>query len=91
MVLGACPAFQTRWDKRHEFWVGKEAGIYNDLAEFAHFIVDDAHPSPDITPVDAAFALMEKFFEEGDQEVRDAAGQEDMFQTSWPDIASRMG
>lgn len=74
MVLAACPAFRTRWDKHREFWQGQEAGIYNDLGEFAVFIVDDSYASGDIASVDAAFALIERFFAEGNQEVRDATG-----------------
>ena len=74
MVLIACPAFQERWNKHRESWRNEEPGIYNDLGEFAHFIVDQAYPSGDLASVNASFALMEKFLEEGDQEVRDAAG-----------------
>jgi hypothetical protein len=57
------------WEKPQEFWDGEEAGIYNDLAEFATFIVD-AFAWQDTEPIVAAFAAIEKFLGEGDEEVR---------------------
>jgi hypothetical protein len=73
MALIACPAFRESWNKHRQFWQDEEAGIYNDLAEFADFIVDQAYGSGDLASVDASFALTERFFDEGDDEVREAA------------------
>ncbi|HTS11694.1 MAG TPA: hypothetical protein VMH00_06215 [Candidatus Limnocylindrales bacterium] len=73
MILESCPAFAAAWDKHREFWEGEEAGIYNDLAEFATFIVN-AYEQGNIHLMTAAFAIIEEFFASGDQEVRDAAG-----------------
>jgi hypothetical protein len=58
--------------KHRKFWGEEEAGIYNDLAEFAHFIVE-AYDHNDRASTTAAFALIEQLLFEGDQEVREAA------------------
>ena len=51
---------------------GEEAGIYNDLAEFATFIVD-AYARQETESVVAAFATIEELVVGGDEEVRAAA------------------
>jgi hypothetical protein len=72
-ILEKCPAFAPAWKKHREFWGDEEAGVYNDMAEFAQFVVD-AYERGDIEPVVAAFAVVEHFLANGDQQVRDAAG-----------------
>jgi hypothetical protein len=72
LLLARCPGFQPIWEKHQEFWAGEEAGIYNDLAEFATFIVD-AFARQETEPVVAAFATIEELLDEGDEEVRTAA------------------
>ena len=39
------PKFRPRWEKHLEFWKGEPAGGYNDMAQFAHFVVEDLYPS----------------------------------------------
>jgi hypothetical protein len=53
-------------------WEGEEAGIYNDLGEFATFVVD-AYERQDTEPIVAAFRTIEELLGEGDEEVRTAA------------------
>lgn len=72
LLLVSCPGFQPIWDKHRELWEGEEAGIYNDLSEFATFIVD-SYARQDLEPVAAAFAAIEQLLDEGDEEVRTAA------------------
>jgi len=72
LILARCPSFQPLWAKHQEFWDGEEAGIFNDLSEFATFIVD-AYASQDTEPVVAAFGLIEELLADGDDEVRAAA------------------
>lgn len=72
LILAACPGFQSRWDEHLEFWKGEEAGVYNDLGAFAHFIVD-AYECQDIEPIVAAFGVIERLLGEGDEEVQTAA------------------
>jgi hypothetical protein len=71
LILARCPGFIPTWEKHQAFWQGKEAGIYNDLAEFATFIVD-AYGCQDTGPIAAAFATIEELLVDGDEEVRTA-------------------
>ncbi|MGH7079812.1 MAG: DUF7674 family protein [Acetobacteraceae bacterium] len=72
IALEKCPAFAPEWEKHRDFWVGEEAGIFNDIGAFAHFVVD-AYERRDIQSVDAAFEVIEYFLDAGDEEVRAAA------------------
>jgi hypothetical protein len=72
LVLSRCPGFKSTWEKHRELWQGEEAGIYNDLGEFASFIVD-AYARHEIAPIIAAFALVEELLGGGDEETRGAA------------------
>ena len=72
LILARCPSFTPAWEKHQAFWQGEEAGIYNDLAEFATFIVD-AYAHQDIESVLAGFATIEELLVGGDEEVRTAA------------------
>ena len=67
------PGFAPTWKKHRELWGDEEAGICNDIGEFAQFVVD-AYECGDKDLIVAAFALIEEFLTNGDQEVRDAAG-----------------
>jgi hypothetical protein len=72
MTLERCPAFAPNWKKHRESWGDEEPGIFNDIAEFAQFIVD-AHERQDVQSIDAAFALIEELLVNGDEQVRAAA------------------
>jgi hypothetical protein len=72
LVLARCPAFTPTWERHRLSWEGEEAGIYNDLAEFATFIVN-CYAQGHIEPVVAAFALIEELLVGGNEEVRNAA------------------
>jgi hypothetical protein len=72
LILTRCPGFQQTWEKHQELWRGEEAGIYNDLSEFATFFVD-AYGRQDTESIVAAFDLIEELLVSGDEEVRTAA------------------
>jgi hypothetical protein len=72
LILAKCPSFTPTWEKHQAFWQGEEAGIYNDLGEFATFIVD-AYARQETEPIVAAFATIEELLVGGDEEVRTAA------------------
>ena len=72
LLLAKCPGFQPIWEKHQKSWQGEEAGIYNDMAEFATFIVD-AYARHDTKPIVAAFGVIEELLGEGDEEVQTAA------------------
>jgi len=59
LILAKCPRFKPTWEKYQKLWQGEEAGIYNDLGEFATLIVD-SYAKQDIDPTFAAFALLEE-------------------------------
>jgi hypothetical protein len=71
-ILTKCPAFIATWEKHQAFWQGEEAGIYNDLSEFAAFIVD-AYSRQETETIAAAFRVIEGLLVEGDEEVQTAA------------------
>jgi len=72
LILARCPGFVPMWEKHRALWQGQEAGIYNDLGEFANFIVD-CYTRQEIEPIAAAFGMIEQLLSEGDEEVRAAA------------------
>jgi hypothetical protein len=72
LILDRCPGFIPTWEKHRAFWQDEEAGIYNDLAEFATYIVD-CYAHQDIEPIAAAFRIIEELLSDGDEEVRTAA------------------
>ena len=71
-ILTKCPAFIPTWEKHQAFWQGEETGIYNDLGEFATFIVD-AYSWEETETIAAAFRAIEEFLADGDEEVQTAA------------------
>jgi hypothetical protein len=72
LVLARCPGFAPTWEKHRLLWEGEESGIYNDLAEFATFIVN-CYEQRATEPVVAAFALIEELLVDGNEDVRNAA------------------
>jgi hypothetical protein len=72
LILAKCPSFTPTWEEHQTFWQGEEAGIYNDLGEFATYIVD-AYARKEIEPIVGAFATIEELLADGDEEVRTAA------------------
>jgi len=65
------PGFRPRWEKHLSFWKGEPAGGYNDISEFAHFVVKELYPSGKTEEVQHAFDLMEQWLVNGNQKVRD--------------------
>jgi len=39
-LLEICPDFRTRWEEHLRYWGDAEPGIFNDTAEFVHYLVD---------------------------------------------------
>jgi len=44
-LVAEFPTFRPRWEKHVRYWNGEPAGAYNDISEFAHFIVEDLYPA----------------------------------------------
>jgi hypothetical protein len=69
-LIAEFPGFRPRWEKHLEFWKGEPAGSYNDIAEFAHFVVDDLYPNGSTADLQRAFDLMEQWLVNGNQNLR---------------------
>ena len=65
------PGFRPRGEKHLELWKGKPAGSYNNIAEFAHFVVQDLYPNGNTPDLQRAFDLMEQWLVNGNQNLRD--------------------
>jgi hypothetical protein len=72
LILDTCPGFRPTWEKHRALWHDEEAGIYNDAAEVATYIVD-CYGNGDTEPIGAAFGVIEELLVTGDEEVRAAA------------------
>jgi hypothetical protein len=70
-LIADFPDFRPRWEKHLDFWKGKPAGSYNDIAEFAYFVVQDLYPSGNTADLQRAFDLMEHWLVNGNQNLRD--------------------
>ena len=69
LMLETLPGFRERWDKHVAKWEGKEAGLYNDVGQFAHHIIE-LHTRGDVAGVQAGFRLVERLLVEGDEEAQ---------------------
>jgi len=65
------PGFRPRWEKHLSFWKGEPAGGYNDISEFAQFVVKELYSSGRTEETQRAFDLMELWLVNGNQNVRD--------------------
>ena len=65
------PGFRSRWEKHLELWKGEPAGGYNDISQFAHFVVEELYPSGQTEEVQRVFDLMEQWLVNGNKKVRD--------------------
>jgi|SRR5215469_6272322 len=70
-LIAEFPGFRSRWEKHVELWKGEPAGSYNDIAQFAHFVVQDLYPHGNTADVQRAFDLMEHWLVNGNRNLRD--------------------
>lgn len=71
-ILKIAPDFKPRWQKHLERWDGQPAGIYNDIAEFAHYVVD-CYDTGETSCYSAFFDLVERLIATGSKEMQDLA------------------
>jgi hypothetical protein len=69
-LLAACPSFRPRWEQHLADWHGEDAGIYNDLAVFAHHLVD-SYAADRTAEFAAVFQLIERLLSQGPEELRE--------------------
>ena len=72
MLLEACPGFEKTWKEHLNWWGGEEAGEFNDVAEFARYLVESFEKGQ-TSEFPAAFAVIEEILNKGDQQARDLA------------------
>ena len=69
MFLAACPGFESTWQEHKRWWKAEEAGEFNDIAEFARYLVE-SYESGRTSEFPTAFAILERVLNEGDEEAR---------------------
>ncbi|RYG71029.1 hypothetical protein EON80_06045 [bacterium] len=72
LMLEAAPGAQSRWDEHIEYWNGEKAGDYNDIGEFAHYVVD-GYEKGETAEFDAIFQVIERLIIEGNDETQGVA------------------
>lgn len=69
LMLKACPSVKDAWQEHLKFWEGKKAGDYNDIAVFAHHIVE-CYVQNKTKEIDDAFETIEQLIKDGSEEIR---------------------
>ena len=69
LLLEASPSARPAWEKHLASWKGEQAGDFNDVAVFAHHIVD-CYAKGATAEYGALFATLERILREGDGEAR---------------------
>jgi hypothetical protein len=70
-LIADFPDFRPRWEKHLDSWKGEPAGSYNEIAQFAHFVVEDLYPKGKTTDLQHAFDLVEFWLVNGNHNLRD--------------------
>ncbi|MDQ5824519.1 MAG: hypothetical protein M3441_09975 [Chloroflexota bacterium] len=68
-LLLICTGFKPTWEEHLGYWKGEEAGIFNDSAQFVHYLVD-TYEQGDAETLYSAFETIEKFMVEGTEETK---------------------
>jgi hypothetical protein len=69
-LIAEFPGFRPRWERHLELWKGEPAGSYNDIAQFAHFVVENLYPIGNTEDLQRAFNLMEHWLVNGNRNLR---------------------
>jgi hypothetical protein len=72
LLMEAAPAFEESWRKHLEWWGDQERGDFNDVAEFAHYLVQSyaAGRTSELPPV---FSTVEQILQDGDASAKELA------------------
>jgi hypothetical protein len=70
-LVAEFPGFRPRWEKHLHYWNGEPAGAYNDIAEFARYVVKELYPAKETEEIHRAFDIMEEFLASGNQQVQE--------------------
>lgn len=69
LMLEACSSAAEAWQEHLELWESEEAGGFNDIAIFSRHMLD-CYERGNTAELDAAFAMIERLINEGNDEVR---------------------
>jgi hypothetical protein len=72
LLMEKAPGFEESWRKHLEWWGEKERGDFNDIAEFAQYVVD-AYASSKTSELPAVFDTVERILEDGDVSAKELA------------------
>jgi hypothetical protein len=62
------PDFMPRWKEHLARWGGEPAGVYNDMSQFAHFVVEDLYDKGTREKLDSVFEALESLLDSADTE-----------------------
>jgi hypothetical protein len=68
-LLNICPGFKPRWEEHLRYWHRGDNGIFNDTAEFVHYLVD-CYENGDRAAMPLVFETIERFIVDGTEETR---------------------
>ncbi len=72
LLLSICPSALHAWETHLRWWCEDDRGYFNDIAVFAHHIVD-SYTAGRTSEFPAFFAMVERLITEGDEHVRELA------------------
>jgi len=71
-ILQLVPGFKDRWEEHNKSWHDEPAGIYNDIAEFAHYLVD-SYETEDTSWYASFFFFIESLLVSGNNDIKELA------------------
>jgi hypothetical protein len=64
LLMKAAPGFEESWREHLKWWDGEERGDFNDIAEFAHYLVR-SYAAGELSELPAVFATVERILQGG--------------------------
>ena len=71
-LVARYPGFQDTWRAHLDYWEGEEAGLCNDMAEFAVYVGTLLEENERTPELEAIFGHVESLLDDGTEEVKDA-------------------
>ena len=71
-LVARYPGFQDAWQAHLDYWEGEEAGLCNDMAEFAVYVGALLEANSRTPELEGIFGHIESLLEGGTEEVKDA-------------------
>ena len=71
-ILAICPGFTPRWEEHLRYWYRGDNGIFNDTAEFVHYLVE-CYEYGSLARMPVIFETIERFIVEGTEDTKQVA------------------